>query len=99
MLQAELSRAANAGWAEAMAPLAAAFVDRFQAFLPLATYPVRVGTHFNTAFALALASEYAEASGDASLRVCSATRRWPGTATTPTARLGSPRATTSSRPR
>jgi hypothetical protein len=68
MLQAELSRAANAGWAEAMAPLAAAFVDRFQAFLPLATYPVRVGTHFNTAFALALASEYAEASGDASLK-------------------------------
>ena len=31
----------------------------FASFFPKATYPIRVGTHFNTAFALALALEYA----------------------------------------
>lgn len=46
-------------WAVTLAPLTNAFVDRFTAFLPKATYPVRVGTHFNTAFALALALEFA----------------------------------------
>jgi hypothetical protein len=35
--------------------------------LPKATYPVRVGTHFNTAFALALAHEYATVAKDAAL--------------------------------
>ena len=52
-------------WSEALAPLAALFVQRFAAFLPKAAYPVRVGTHFNTAFALALASDYAASAGDA----------------------------------
>lgn len=46
-------------WHDAVAPLAALFVDRFKAFLPKALYPVRAGTHFNTAFALALVSEHA----------------------------------------
>ena len=54
-------------WAAALRPLAAAFADRFRAFLPLARYPVRVGTHFNTAFAAALALEYADGAGDAPL--------------------------------
>ena len=49
---------------EALAPLASAVADRFMAFLPKAIYPVRVGTHFNTAFALALASDYARLCGD-----------------------------------
>ncbi len=68
MLSGELARhATNDGhrWRAALAPLTDAFVARFRAFLPKATYPVRVGTHFNTAFALALALEYAEAAGDA----------------------------------
>jgi len=53
-------------WSTALAPLAAAFVERFTTFLPKATYPVRAGTHFNTAFALALALDFAAATGDES---------------------------------
>jgi hypothetical protein len=55
-------------YAETLAPLTAAFVKRFFDFLPKATYPVRVGTHFNTAFAIALATEYAEIAANDSLR-------------------------------
>jgi hypothetical protein len=33
--------------------------DRFRAFLPISAYPVRVGTHYSTAFALRLALDYA----------------------------------------
>ncbi len=54
-------------WSVALAPLARVFAARFQAFLPTATYPVRTGTHYNTAFALALALDYATACGDAAL--------------------------------
>ena len=43
------------------APLAAAFAERFKAYLPRLTYPIRTGTHFNTAFALILALDWAEA--------------------------------------
>jgi hypothetical protein len=46
-------------WDKVLAPLADAFADRFVTFLPKATYPIRVGTHNNTAFALALAIDYA----------------------------------------
>ena len=46
-------------WANAIAPLARAFADRFIAHLPKLTYPIRVGTHFNTAFALMLARHWA----------------------------------------
>ncbi|WP_297508013.1 DUF2891 domain-containing protein [uncultured Caulobacter sp.] len=66
MLQAELLRHDRA-WAGVHAPLAEAFVQRFQAFLPIADYPVRAGTHYNTAFALVLASEYAVMTDDAAL--------------------------------
>jgi DUF2891 family protein len=47
-------------WSRALEPLATAFVERFLDFLPRATYPIRSGTHFNSAFALALACEYPE---------------------------------------
>ncbi len=46
-------------WAAALAPLTAVMVERFRVFLPKAPYPVRVGTHFNTAFALRLAADFA----------------------------------------
>ncbi|MDP1618848.1 MAG: DUF2891 domain-containing protein [Phenylobacterium sp.] len=62
MLAAEMNRpdaAADGRWSAVIRPLAAAFAERFKDFLPLATYPVRVGTHFNTAFALRLTSEAA----------------------------------------
>lgn len=51
----------DAPWGEALAPLARAFAARFQAHLPKLTYPIRVGTHFNTSFALTLAYRWAEA--------------------------------------
>ena len=63
-LGAELAALPEPRWAEAAAPLAAIFAQRFRDFLPLATYPVRVGTHFNTAFGLRMAADYAEATGD-----------------------------------
>jgi hypothetical protein len=67
MLQAELDRhddARGQAWAAALRPLAEAFARRFRDFLPIATYPIRTGTHYNTAFALRLALDYAEATGD-----------------------------------
>ena len=48
-------------WGANLEPLARAFADRFRAYLEVLTYPIRVGTHFNTAFALALSLEWAEA--------------------------------------
>ena len=70
MVQAELLRHTDERgrrWAQALAPLAEAFAQRFKDFLPISTYPVRVGTHYNTAFALRLALDYAEAAGDEAL--------------------------------
>ena len=57
-LHSELARH-DAPWAAAIAPLAAAFAARFHDFLPKLTYPLRVGTHFNIAFALLLARHWA----------------------------------------
>jgi hypothetical protein len=61
MLAAELhSGGADTGrWARALAPLAQMFAQRLRQHLPQLTYPIRTGTHFNSAFALALALEYA----------------------------------------
>ena len=60
-LQLEAARHADRDWGEALAPLAAAFADRFKLFLPRLTYPIRVGTHFNTAFALTLTRDWPDA--------------------------------------
>jgi hypothetical protein len=63
-LQAELLRHESAPgrrWAATLAPFAKEFVRRFEAYLPLATYPIRSGAHSNTAFALLLARDYAVA--------------------------------------
>lgn len=71
MLQAELCRHESVDgrhWAMALKPLADAFVRRFETFLPKATYPIRAGVHTNTAFALALAAEYAVQVGDTALK-------------------------------
>jgi hypothetical protein len=54
-------------WSRALAPLADVIVHRFRDFLPRATYPVRVGTHFNTAFALRMAADYAGTAHDQAL--------------------------------
>ena len=47
-------------WHSVLAPLGDAFAERFLDHLPQATYPIRAGTHYNSAFALTLALEYAE---------------------------------------
>jgi Protein of unknown function (DUF2891) len=60
-LHQEATRHKDRGWGETLAPLAAAFAERFRLYLPKLTYPVRVGTHFSTAFALVLALDWAEA--------------------------------------
>ena len=46
-------------WAETLRPLAEVVADRFRSYLPLAEYPIRAGVHTNTAFALALALDFA----------------------------------------
>ena len=63
----ELGRLPDLRWARALAPLAEVFAQRFRDFLPVAPYPVRVGTHFNTAFGLRMAADYAEGADDAAL--------------------------------
>lgn len=49
----------DAGWAEALEPLARAFALRWRGYLPRLTYPVRSGTHGNIAFASVLALDWA----------------------------------------
>jgi hypothetical protein len=71
MLAAELARHKTRDgkrWYETLQPLTEEFVERFRDFLPKATYPIRVGTHFNSAFALSLSMEYATAVGDDEFR-------------------------------
>jgi hypothetical protein len=79
-LQAELDQLPDRRWAERMRPLAQDFAARFKAFLPLADYPVRAGTHFSTAFALALTLDYATGCGDAELSalITERARLWYG---------------------
>ena len=70
MLTAELARNPlpdAARWSRVLQPLADVFVARLHEYLGKATYPVRVGTHFNTAFALTLGLEYAEVMRDDAL--------------------------------
>ena len=81
MLSAELARQSTPKtqeWKNALQPLTDAFVQRFEHFLPKATYPTRVGTHFNSAFAIALALEYAEVVGNTAFRqiLSDKARRW-----------------------
>jgi len=71
MLSAELNRHGTDDgkrWSNVLKPLADEFVQRFLDFLPKATYPTRVGTHFNSAFALTLALEYSEVMSNEPLR-------------------------------
>jgi hypothetical protein len=78
MLAAELKRHRESRWFEALEPLAAHFADRWRNFLPLALYPIRAGTHSNTAFALRLSLEYARSVGDGPLEAlfCLKTGEW-----------------------
>lgn len=55
-------------WSAALAPLVDVIVARYLDFLPRQTYPIRTGTHPNTAFGLAFALDYAAAVGHTELR-------------------------------
>lgn len=59
-LHLEASRHDGSEWATELEPLARAFAVRLKIYLAKLTYPIRVGTHFNTAFALLLALEWAD---------------------------------------
>lgn len=58
-LHAEAARGDREDWAALLEPLARAFAARLKAHLPKLTYPLRVGTHGNTAFAMILARDWA----------------------------------------
>jgi hypothetical protein len=58
-LHHEAARHHDRDWGRRIAPLATVFADRFKAYLPKLTYPITVGTHANTAFALILARAWA----------------------------------------
>ena len=79
-LQAELLRLGNARWADAVQPLAAELARRMARFVNGAPYPIRAGTHGNTAFAGLLALDYARVAKDAALEdaIRMAARRWYG---------------------
>ena len=54
-------------WSRNLQPLADAFVKRYLDFLPRQTYPIRAGTHSNTAFGLTFALDYARATAHSEL--------------------------------
>lgn len=59
-LHGEAARHPDRDWGANLEPLAREFGERFKLFLPKQRYPIRTGTHYNTAFALVLAHEWAE---------------------------------------
>lgn len=86
-LQAELdlqARAPGGGdaarWGAALRPLAGEVAHRLAAFLRQSHYPVRAGTHANSAFAMLLARDYADVADDESLRaaITGSARDWFG---------------------
>lgn len=56
-----------AGWYQTLQPLTQDIRGRLMDYLSKLTYPIRVGTHYNTAFALALGLDYARAVEDNAL--------------------------------
>lgn len=60
-LHLEATGHSDRSWSAGLEPLAQAFAERFKRYLQILTYPIRTGTHFNTAFALVLALDWADA--------------------------------------
>jgi len=84
-LQAELDElrdydSAAARWADACAPLATYLAGQLAAYLDIADFPIRAGTHANSAFALLMAWRYARTDGHAVLRraIVRRAHRWFG---------------------
>ncbi len=76
----ELTFLPEPAWISALSPLATLVARRFTDFLPAATHPVRVGTHFNTAFGLRLAADYTHGAQDNALAglLAETAERWYG---------------------
>ena len=66
---------AEADWAHYGDHFAGAFAQRFTEFLPLQTYPIRTGTHYNSAFAMVLALDWARGRDPALARLIEARAR------------------------
>ena len=64
-LHLEAERHDDRQWAARLKPLAQAFAARLSDYLRILTYPITVGTHFNTAFALILARNWASGRDEA----------------------------------
>jgi hypothetical protein len=77
-LQAEALRM-KSRWSRALVPLAQEIASRMAQFVSL-PYPIRAGSHANTAFACILALDYARAASDLplELEIRKAARRWYG---------------------
>ncbi len=54
-------------WFEALEPLNKLLSQKYQDYLPKLVYPIRLGTHTNTAFGLSFAYDYASTVGDSAL--------------------------------
>jgi hypothetical protein len=79
-LQAEVLRLGNRRWSDALQPLAAELARRMTRFVSGAPYPIRAGSHGNTAFACLLALDYARTAADRELEneIEAAAQRWYG---------------------
>jgi hypothetical protein len=79
-LHLEAARHSDRSWGSGLEPLARAFADRLRDYLGELTYPIRAGTHFNTAFALILSLEWADAFDNAlAEQIRDRSRHWFGT--------------------
>ena len=77
MLAGELAQHTTADakiWHAHLQPLALLFAGRFRRYLSKLPFPIRAGTHPNTAFAAVLAIEYAEVCGEVDLLTLVRTR-------------------------
>ena len=78
-LHAEAILSGRRRWDDALTPLASAFADRFIAYLEKLTYPIRVGTHFNTAFAMRMTLDLTSLAGhDLEAVIGERARAWYG---------------------
>ena len=77
-LQTELLRLGEARWSDAVQPLAAELARRMARFVSGAPYPIRAGSHGNTAFACLLALDYARTAANPELEkeIEAAALRW-----------------------
>ena len=77
-LQSELLRLGERRWSDAVRPLAEDLAGRLSRFVVGAPYPIRAGSHGNTAFASVLTLDYARVARDTALEfeIRKAAKRW-----------------------